>query len=87
LTLDEFEQLTPPFEAAFQAHMAQWGLDGKPRTAPQFAVYKNCPLCPWQSRSSALLVMVFFGGMFVTDFNTSRYHFYSTAVIKIYSQG
>jgi hypothetical protein len=24
LTLDEFEQLIPPFEAAFQAHMAQW---------------------------------------------------------------
>src|SRR5712664_2488302 len=34
----------PPFEAAFQAHMAAWRLDGKPRTARQFAVYKNCPL-------------------------------------------
>jgi hypothetical protein len=44
LTLDEFEQLVPPFEAAFQAHMALWRLDGKPRTARQFAVYKNCPL-------------------------------------------
>src|SRR5688572_23267512 len=44
LTLDGFEQLIPPFEAAFQAHMACWRLDGKPRTARQFAVYKNCPL-------------------------------------------
>src|SRR5712664_2567628 len=37
LTLDEFQLLVPPFEAA-------WRLDGKPRTARQFAVYKNCPL-------------------------------------------
>src|SRR5215471_8954276 len=44
LTLDEFQQLLPPFEAAFQAHMATWCLDGTPRTARQFAVYKNCPL-------------------------------------------
>src|SRR5437899_1448317 len=44
LTLDEFQRLVPPFEAAFQAHMAAWRLDGKPRTARQFAVYKNCPL-------------------------------------------
>src|SRR6266404_1735823 len=44
LTLDEFQQLVPPFETAFQAHMAAWRLDGKPRTARQFSVYKNCPL-------------------------------------------
>src|SRR5438132_4046322 len=44
LTLDEFQQLVLPFEAAFQAHMAVWRLDGKPRTARQFTVYKNCPL-------------------------------------------
>src|SRR3989454_7844178 len=44
LTLDEFQQLVLPFEAAFQAHMAAWRLDGKPRTARQFSVYKNCPL-------------------------------------------
>jgi hypothetical protein len=44
LTPDEFEQLIAPFEDAFQAHMALWCLDGKPRTARQFAVYKNCPL-------------------------------------------
>jgi hypothetical protein len=44
VTLEEFQQLMPPFEAAFQAHMARWRLDGKPRTARQFSVYKNCPL-------------------------------------------
>ena len=44
LTLDEFQLLVPPFETAFQAHMAAWRLDGQPRTARQFSVYKNCPL-------------------------------------------
>src|SRR2546421_10315126 len=44
LTLDEFQQLVPPFEAAFQAHMAAWRLDGHPRPARRFTVYKNCPL-------------------------------------------
>jgi Helix-turn-helix of DDE superfamily endonuclease len=44
LTLDEFQQLVPPFEAAFQAHMAVWRLDGKPRTTRRFTVYQNCPL-------------------------------------------
>ena len=55
LTPDEFEQLIPPFEAAFQAHMAQWRLDGKPRTARQFAVCKNCPLPTPQERLFFLL--------------------------------
>src|SRR3989454_12752238 len=44
LTLEEFQQLVPPFEAAFRAHLAAWRLDGKPRTARRFTVYKNCPL-------------------------------------------
>ncbi len=44
LTLDEFQQLVPPFEAAFQTHMAAWRLDGTPRTARQLSVYKTCPL-------------------------------------------
>src|SRR5712692_79932 len=56
LTLDEFQQLVPPFEAAFQAHMAAWRLDGKPRTARQFAVYKNCPLPTPEDRRFFILV-------------------------------
>ena len=55
LTLDEFEQLVPPFEAAFQAHMAVWRLDGKPRTARQFSVYKTCPLPTPEDRLFFLL--------------------------------
>src|SRR5213593_1362681 len=55
LTLDEFQQLVPPFEAAFHAHMATWRLDGKPRTARQFAVDKNCPLPTPEDRLFFLL--------------------------------
>ena len=44
VTVDEFQQLVPPFEAAFHARMAAWRMDGTPRTARRFTVYKNCPL-------------------------------------------
>src|SRR5215470_4313845 len=44
LTLEEFQQLVSPFETAFHARMAAWRMDGKPRTARRFTVYKNCPL-------------------------------------------
>ncbi len=58
LTHKEFQQLVPPFEAAFQAHMAAWRLDGKPRTARQFAVYKNCPLPTPEDRLFFILAYV-----------------------------
>src|SRR5499433_1984898 len=44
LTLDEFQLLVSPFETAFHARMVAWRLDGKPRSARQFSIYKNCPL-------------------------------------------
>jgi len=44
VTLDEFQLLVSPFETAFHARMAAWRLDGKPRSARQFSIYKNCPL-------------------------------------------
>src|SRR6266446_4115017 len=44
VTLEEFPQLVPPFEAAFHARMTAWRMDGKPRTARRFPVYQNCPL-------------------------------------------
>src|SRR4030095_12899645 len=50
LTLHEFQQLVPPFEAAFHAQMAAWRMDGKPRTARRFTVYKNCPLSTPEDR-------------------------------------
>jgi hypothetical protein len=56
LTLDEFQQLVPPFEAAFHAHMAAWCLDGKPRTARRFTVYENCPLRTPEDRLLFILV-------------------------------
>jgi len=58
LTLDEFQHLIPPFEAAFQAHMAAWRLDGKPRTTRQFTVYKNCPLLTPEDRLLFILVYI-----------------------------
>ncbi len=56
VTLDEFQQLVPPFEAAFQARMAAWRMDGKPRTARRFTVYKNCPLPTPEDRLLFILV-------------------------------
>ena len=58
LTLDEFQQLVPPFETAFQAHMAAWRLDGKPRTARRFSVYENCPLPTPEERLLFILAYV-----------------------------
>jgi Helix-turn-helix of DDE superfamily endonuclease len=58
LTLDEFQQLVPPFEAAFQVHMAAWRLDGKPRTARRFSVYQNCPLPTPEDRLLFILAYV-----------------------------
>ena len=43
LTLAAFQRLVPSFEAACQAHMADWRLDGQPRRARHDTTYKNCP--------------------------------------------
>src|SRR5688572_2122965 len=56
LTLAEFQQLVPPFEAAFQAHMAGWRLDGRPRTARRYTTYTNCPLPTPEDRLLFILV-------------------------------
>ena len=56
VTLDEFQQLVPPFETAFHARMAVWRMDGKPRTARQFTVYQNCPLPTPEDRLLFILV-------------------------------
>src|ERR1700739_4088774 len=58
LTRDEFQQLVPPFEAAFQAHMAAWRLDGQPRTARRFTVYQTCPLPTPEDRLLFILAYV-----------------------------
>jgi hypothetical protein len=56
LTLEEFQQLVSPCETAFQARMAAWRMDGKPRTARRFTVYKNCPLLTPEDRLLFILV-------------------------------
>ncbi len=56
LTLDEFQHLVPPFEAAFHARMAAWRMDGQPRTARRFPVDNNCPLPTPEDRLLFLLV-------------------------------
>jgi Helix-turn-helix of DDE superfamily endonuclease len=58
LTLDEFQHLIPPFEAAFHARMAAWRMDGKPRTARRFTVYNNCPLPTPEDRLVFILTYV-----------------------------
>jgi Helix-turn-helix of DDE superfamily endonuclease len=44
LTVEEFEQLLEPFEAAFVRHMRDWTMEGKPRTGRRYSQYTNCPL-------------------------------------------
>jgi Helix-turn-helix of DDE superfamily endonuclease len=56
LTVDEFRQLVPPFEAAFQAHMAHWRLDGRPRTARRYTTDKNCPVPTPEDRWLFILI-------------------------------
>ncbi len=56
LTAAEFQPLVPPFEVAFQAHMAAWRLDGRPRTARRYTTYQNCPLPTPEDRLLLILV-------------------------------
>ena len=58
VTLDEFQQLVPPFETAFQCQMVAWRMDGKPRTARRFTVYKTCPLPTPEDRLLFILTYV-----------------------------
>src|SRR6476660_2091061 len=58
LTLDEFQQLVPPFETAFHARMTARRMDGKLRTARRFSVYKNCPLPTPEDRLLFILTYV-----------------------------
>ena len=53
LTVEEFLEVVPPFEAAFQAPMAAWRRDGRPRTARRYTTYPNCP---WPTPEDRLLL-------------------------------
>jgi Helix-turn-helix of DDE superfamily endonuclease len=56
LTGEEFQSLVLPFAAAFQAHMAQWRLDGPPRTARRYTTDQNCPRPTPEDRLLLILV-------------------------------
>jgi hypothetical protein len=58
LTVDEFQALLPAFEQAFQAHMAQWRLDGMRRSARRYTTYSNCPLPTPEDRLLFILIYV-----------------------------
>jgi len=56
VTREEFACLVPAFETAFHSRMATWRLDGKPRTARRFSVYRACPLPTTEDRLLFVLV-------------------------------
>jgi hypothetical protein len=54
--LDAFQLLVPPFEPAFQEHLAGWRLAGQPRTARRCTVDKHGPLPTPEDRLFYMLV-------------------------------
>ena len=56
LTVEEFGQLVPSFEEAFQERMKEWRLDGKPRSGRGYTTYANCPLPTPEDRLLFILV-------------------------------
>ena len=56
LTAEEFNQLVPAFEKAFQERMKEWCLDGKKRTGRKYQTYTNCPLPTPEDRLLFILV-------------------------------
>jgi hypothetical protein len=55
LTVEEFEEMLPAFEAAYVRHMQQWTMEGKPRTARSYTAYANSPLPTAEDRLFFLL--------------------------------
>ena len=58
LTVEEFGQLVPSFEEAFQERMKEWRLDGKRRSGRGYTTYANCPLPTPEDRLLFILVYV-----------------------------
>ena len=56
LTVEEFDQLVPSFEEAFQERMKEWRSDGKKRIGRQYTTYTNCPLPTPEDRLLFILV-------------------------------
>ena len=58
LTVEEFDQLVPAFEEAFEQRMNEWCLDGKKRSGRGYRTYANCPLPTPEDRLLFILVYV-----------------------------
>ena len=56
LTQDEFAELLPSFETAFQERMRTYRLDGQQRTGRGYVTYDNCPLPTPEDRLLFILV-------------------------------
>jgi DDE superfamily endonuclease len=56
LTVEEFDQLVPSFEEAFQERMNEWRSDGKKRRGRRYTTYTNCPLPTPEDRLLFILV-------------------------------
>jgi hypothetical protein len=56
LTQDEFAEVLPSFEAAFQERMRTYRLDGQQRTGRGYVTYDNCPLPTPEDRLLFILV-------------------------------
>jgi hypothetical protein len=56
LTGEEFQQVVPAFEEAFQQRMKDWCLDGKKRLGRGYITYANCPLPTPEDRLLFILV-------------------------------
>ena len=56
LMVEEFDQLVPAFEEAFQERMKERCLDGKKRTGRKYLTYMNYPLPTPEDRLLFILV-------------------------------
>jgi Helix-turn-helix of DDE superfamily endonuclease len=54
--VEEFGELVPSFEEAFQERMNEWRLDGKRRSGRGYTTYANCPLPTPEDRLLFILV-------------------------------
>jgi Helix-turn-helix of DDE superfamily endonuclease len=56
LTVEEFHELLPAFEKAYQERMQECCLDGKKRKGRRYTTYANCPLPTAEDRLLFILV-------------------------------
>ncbi|HBY96116.1 MAG TPA: hypothetical protein DEP84_19530 [Chloroflexi bacterium] len=57
VTVQEFDELVPAFQASFERHLAEWNMDGTPRVGRAYRQYKSCPLPTTEDK--LLFVLVF----------------------------